>query len=160
MIFGVDINRLIQQLTPHHMNKPKHNAWLQVLLYPVVWLYAAFLTYRADKLKEATINSQVIRFTRALRDRFVNENIVIIHPVDFLGQSFIYLEIEGATLEYDYLGIEAHVPVNYDFLQAEYDIEYDFIVRIPALIASKQAAVIAFVNIYKLAGKRFKVEII
>src|SRR3989339_480346 len=103
MIFGIDINKLIQQLTPHFLNKPKQIAWLQVLLYPLVWLYSEFLTYRTAKLKEATINSQVIRFRRALRDRFENESIEIIHPEDYLSQAFIYLEIEGATIEYDYL---------------------------------------------------------
>lgn len=160
MIFGVDFNRIIEHLTPHFLKKSKHLAWLKVLLSPVVWLYDQFLTYRTAKLKEATINSQVVRFTRALRDYFGSELIEIIHSGDFLNQAFIYLEIEGATAEYDYLPIEAHEPVDYDYTQAEFDSENDFTVRIPAAMNGQQDAVIAFVNKYKLAGKRFNVELI
>lgn len=160
MIFGIDINKLIQWLTPHFLNRQKHIAWLQVLLFPVVWLHAQFLLFRAAKLKEATINSQVHRFTRALRDQFGSEEIFIIHFGDYLAQAFIYLEIEGAFLEFDYLDAENHVPVDYDATQAEYDNEYDFIVRISASLTGQQEAIAAFVNKYKLAGKRFKIEII
>lgn len=160
MIFNIDFNKVIGSLTPHFLNKPKHIAWLQTLLYPVLWLYDDFLTYRDVKLKEATINSQVNRLTRALRDAFENELIEIVHISDYLNQAFIYLQIEGATIEYDYLNVEAHTPAEYDFLQAEYDAETDFVVRIPSAISDKADAVKLFVNKFKFSGKRFKVEII
>ncbi|MBD3748928.1 MAG: hypothetical protein IE931_05485 [Sphingobacteriales bacterium] len=143
---------------PHFLVRPKHLAWLTVLLYPLVWLYDQFLVYRDDKLKEATINSSVNRFTRALRDKFLDETIYIVHPFNYLEQAFVYLEIEGATIEYDYLDIEAHLPVDYDSLQSEFDSETDFIVRIPVSLAEQTNEVSLFVQKYAFYGKRFRIE--
>ncbi|WP_443937105.1 hypothetical protein [Pedobacter sp. MW01-1-1] len=158
MNFNIDFNKLITWLVPHFLVKPNHLAWLKTLLFPVVWLYSEFLAYRAEKLYDATINSQVNRLTHALRKRFNNQSIYIIHLSDYTDQAFIFLEIEGATLEYDYLAMEGHTPLDYDFLQAEYDNEVDFIVRIPIGMAALSEEVKAFVNLYKFSSKRFKIE--
>lgn len=160
MIFEIDLNKIIRWLTPHFLDKPKHRAWLQTLMFPIVWLYAQFLDYRSSKFRESTINSQVNRLTQALRERFGSDLIEILHFSDYLNQAFIYLELEGSVLEYDYLAIEGHVPVDYDFLQAEYDNQFDFVVRIPASLTIEQDSITAFVNKYKLVSKRFKIEII
>lgn len=158
MIFGIGINKLIKWLVPHFLVKPKHIAWLQTLLSPILSLYSNFLGYRDTKLYDATVNSQVNRLTLALRDGFNDNTIYILHLGDYLDQAFIYLEIEGATPEFDYLAIEAHTPVDYDFLQAEYDNQYDFIVRIPVAIAAQTEAIRAFVNKYKFSSKRFIIQ--
>lgn len=158
MNFNIDINKLIFWLMPHFLTKPKHLVWLQTLLFPLSWLYAQFLQYRAQKLYDATINSQVNRLTHALRSKFNDQTIYIIHLSDYIDQAFIFLEIEGATPEYDYLAIEGHIPVDYDFTQAEYDSEVDFIVRIPLAMVAQSEAVKAFVNLYKFSSKRFKIE--
>lgn len=158
-MFNIDINKLVKWLLPHYLNKPKHYAWLKVLTSPLVWLYDQFLIYRSAKLREVTINSQVNRFTQALQYTFNNAGIYILHPRVYLNQAFIYLEIEGATPEFDYLYIEAHTPVDYDYLQSEYDAEIDFIVRVPSALAALQDQISAFVNKYKYYGKRFKIEL-
>lgn len=158
MIFGIEINKLIKWLIPHFLYKPKHKAWLETLLSAVAWLYAQFLIYRDEKLYEATTNSQVSRLTHALIRKFGDDRIYIIHPDDFLDQAYIYLEIEGATPEWDWLAEEEHTPVDYDFLAAEYDNQYDFIVRIPAEIAGQAELIRAFVNKYKFSSKIFNVE--
>jgi len=160
MIFGIDINKMVKWLMPHFLFKPVHYAWLKLLLFPMTWTYSQFLVYRLDKLKEATINSQVNRLRLALRERFGSDLIDIIHFSDYLNQAYIYLEIEGATLEYDYLEMENHQPVDYDYLTEEYDQEFDFVVRIPQSLAAQWESIIAFVNKYKLVGKRFTLEFI
>jgi len=153
-----NINKTIKQLLPYFLVKPKQLAWLQVLLYPLVWLYANFLTYRAAQLKNATVNSTVIRFTRALRDEFADETIYIFHPEEILDQAFIYLAVEGAILEYDYLASENHVPVDYDYTVIEYNSNYDFIVRIPVALASRADEVMAYVKKYAFFGLHYTVE--
>ncbi len=158
MRYDIDFNKLIKWLVPNFLAKPKHLAWLTALLFPLVWLYEQFLGYRSDKLYDATINSQVNRLTHALRREFSDNTIYIIHYADYLDQAFIFLELEGATPEYDYLAIEAHTLVDYDFTSSEYDNEQDFIVRIPIDLTSQSAAVAQFVNKYKFSSKRFKVE--
>lgn len=160
MIPNIDLNKIVKWLTPHFLWKPKQIAWLTVLLSPLLWLYDQFLVYRLDKLKEATTNSQVIRLTRALRDNFSNEEIVILHFSDYINQAFEYLEIEGSFNEFDYLSSDGHLPDEFDFFDNEYDAQTDFVVRIPGIIENKKDAIAAFVNKYVLAGKRFKIEIV
>lgn len=160
MIFDIDLKKIVKWLTPYFLWKPKQIAWLTVLLFPLAWLYEQFLVYRLGMLKEATTNSQVNRLTRSLRDRYNNEGIYIIHFSDYINQAFVYLQLEGSFNTFDYLSSEAHVPADYDFLQIEYDDQFDFVVRIPAVIAVQADAITAYVNKYKLASKRFKVEII
>jgi hypothetical protein len=160
MILDFDLTKIVKWLTPHFLWKPKQTAWLTVLLFPLVWLYEQFLIYQLDKLKEATINSQVIRLTQALRERYNNQGIIIIHFSDYINQAFLYLQLEGTFSEFDYLAAEGHTPVDYDFQQLEYNDQFDFIVRIPAAIAAQTDLITAFVNKYKLASKRFKVETI
>ena len=158
-MFNIDLNKLIRWLVPHFLQKPKHLAWLTVLLSPIVWLYDQFLIYRLAKLREATINSSVNRFEIALQTQFANAGIYIVHPGNYLNQAFIYLEIEGATPEFDYLDIEAHTPVDYDATQAEFDVEVDFIVRVPSSLTDSQTLIKAFINKYSFFGKRFKIEL-
>jgi len=158
-MFNIDFNKIIRWLMPHYLVKPKHVAWLTVLLSPIIWLYNQFLVYRSAKLLEATINSQVNRFTKALQQTFGNTGIFILHPSAFLTQSFIYLEIEGATPQFDYLAIENHTPIDYDYVQLEYDSQIDFIVRVPAALTELQKQIGAFVNKYKYFGKRFRIEL-
>lgn len=158
MNYDIDFNKVIRWLVPHFLNKPKHIAWLTTLLTPLVWLYDQFLIYRSQKLYDATINSTVNRLTHALRQKFANNTIYIIHYSDYLDQAFIFLQIEGATPEFDYLVSDAHTPLTYDFTSSEYDNEQDFIVRIPISLASQASTVAAFVNLYKFSSKRFKVE--
>jgi len=160
MIFDIDLKKIVKWLTPYFLWRPKQVAWLTVLVFPLTWLFKQFIAYRLDKLKEATTNSQVIRLTRALRDRYLNENINIIHFSDTMSQAFVYLQLEGSFDEFDFTGAEGHLPSDYDYVQTEYNDQYDFVVRIPAVIAVQADAVKAFVNKYKLASKRFKVEII
>lgn len=160
MIFDIDLKKIVKWLTPYFLWKPKQTAWLTILLFPLIWLYEQFLTYRTAMLREATTNSQVIRLTRSLRDRYNNESIYISHFSDYINQAFVYLELEGSFDTFDYLSGEAHLPADYDFMQTEYEDQFDFVVRIPAVLTAQADAITAYVNKYKLASKRFKVEII
>jgi len=143
---------------PYFLLQPIHYAWLQTVLVTIKSDYADFLTYRAQQLKNATINSQVNRLTQALWDEFGNTTIYILHPDDNLAESFIYLESEGATPEFDYLESEDHTPVDYDYLESEYANDYDFIVRIPVSMAASTEAVYAFVAPYIFSGINFTVQ--
>jgi hypothetical protein len=156
--FRFDIDKMIRWLMPYFLVKPKHLAWLQTLFAPLKTLYADFIGYKALQLKNATINSQKARLETALRDQFEDNSIYIFHPDDYLDQAFIYLQREGATPEFDYLHIEAHVPVDYDATQPEYNTQYDFIVRIPASLAGSTQAIHAFVKKYVFSSITFTIE--
>lgn len=144
---------------PHFLVKPKHIAWLTVLFYPLVVLYSQFLQYRSAQLRRATINSQRNRLTQALRDEFLNDSIYLQHNSDYLNQAFIYLEEEGASAEFDYLEEEGHQPESFDFLDEEYELQYDFIVRIPQSLSAKTLDISAFVKRYVFTSIRYKIEL-
>ncbi len=156
--YRYDVKKMIRWLMPFFLIKPKHLAWLETLLIPVKTLYANFLVYRQQQLREVTITSEVNRLTRGLRDEFLDETIYIIHPDDYLEQSFIYLEREGATPEFDYLDSEDHQPYAFDYLDEEFNSQYDFIIRIPEYLIGKSDAIRAFVKKYIFSGITFTIE--
>lgn len=156
--YRYDVKKMIRWLMPFFLIKPKHLAWLETLLLPVETMYVDFLVYREQQLKEATITSETNRLTRALRDKFLNETIYILHPDDYLDQAFIYLESEGASPEFDYLDEENHAPLTFDFLDEEYNSQFDFIVRIPDILAGNTDAIRAFVKKYIFSGITFTIE--
>jgi len=156
--FRFDIDKMIRWLLPYFLVKPIQLAWLQVLFTPLKTLYASFMSFRTLQLKNATINSEKERLQTALRDQFADNTIYIFHPDDYLDQAFIYLEREGATPEFDYLAIENHVPADYDFTEAEYNSQFDFIVRIPASLAGSTQAIYAYVKKYIFSSITFTIE--
>lgn len=156
--YTFDVNKMIRWLMPYFLLQPIHYAWLQTLLVTVKNRYADFLAYRDLQLRNATVDSTVIRFTKGLRDEFEDDTIYILHPEDFLDQSFIYLASEGATIEYDYLASEDHSPVDYDYTEAEYSLNWDFIVRIPVALAGSIDAIRAYVKKYAFSGLNYTIE--
>ena len=144
---------------PYFLVKPIHYAWLVTLLAPVKNRYADFLAYRQQILMDATIDSSVNRLTQALWDKFdVTNSIYLMQNTVFQDEAFIYLESDGATPQYVYLESDAHEPYTYIYLDAEYNSNYNFIVRIPVALVDQTAAIYAFVKKYVFSGISFTIE--
>ena len=158
MNYGFNTNTLIKQLLPPAVRKPKQIAWLMALVKPVQDLHTAFLAYRQQALRDITITSQVNRLTKALQDKFSNDGIYLVHPLDYLDQAYVYLYAEERLPEYDYLLEENHRPKEFDYILDELNRDFDFIVRVPAILAQSNNNITAFVNKYVMAGRRFKIE--
>lgn len=156
--YRYDIDKTIGQLMPFFLVKPKHKAWLESILVPIRTGYADFLVYRKQQLKNATVNSQVDRFTQALRDQFSDDQIHLVHLNDYLDSAYIYLSREGASPEFDYLAKEAHQPVGYDFTDLEYGGQYDFIIRIPMSLSGSSSEILAFAKKYVFTGINYTTE--
>jgi hypothetical protein len=139
-------------------NKPKIKAYTEALIFSVVATHTDFLAFRVRMLSEVTITSEVNRLRKALRDRFVDQTIQIIHPGDYLLRAFIFLRTEPRPVRYDYLREENHLPTEYDYLRNEYDASVDFIVRIPLSLANRSDEIYNYVLKYKIASIKFKVE--
>lgn len=139
-------------------NKPKIRAYTEALLHPVEDLHNGFLTFRVKMLSDVTITSEVNRLRKALRDKYQDQTIQIIHPGDYLLRAFIYLRDEPHPERYDYTREEAHTPVEFDFLREEFDASVDFIVRIPISLITQADDIYNFVARYQLASIKFKVE--
>jgi hypothetical protein len=157
--FTLNIAKMIRRLMPGFLFQPIHYAWLQTILAGISNIYTEFLAFKQQMLYDATIDSTVIRLTRALNDKFDPTNsIYILQNSDYLEEAFIYLESDGASPEYDYLDSEDHEPFDFDYLDSEYNNDYNFIVRIPVAIAAQSSAVYAFVARYAFSGLTFTVE--
>ena len=157
--YTFDIDKMIRWLMPVFLFQPVHYAWLQCLLVTVKSSYVDFMTFRALMLANATINSQVNRLTKALWDNFDSTNsIYITQSTVFFEESFIYLETEGATVQYDYLESEDHTPFDFDYLESEYSADVNFIVWIPIAIVGKTAQIYAFVKRYAFSSLTFSIQ--
>jgi hypothetical protein len=160
MNYSLNIPKLVNDYLRPIFSKPVTTAWLNALLYPLIQKHDDFLAFKAQMDAEVTITCQVNRLRQALRDKFLDDTIEIIHPGDYLANAYIYLSAEPRPDEYDYLLSEDHTPVEYDYLQGEYDAEVDYIVRIPSTLSAMYEAIYAFVNRYNFTGRRFAVEIV
>lgn len=157
--YSFDIGKMIRRLMPYFLFKPIHYAWLQTLLVTTTNRYADFVIYMQQQRANATINSSVNRLTQALRDNFdVTRSIYLVQNQAFQDEAYIYLESDGATPAYDYLEIDEHQPDEYDFLDAEYNSNYNFIVRIPVALVDQTSVIYAFVKKYVFAGITFTIE--
>jgi len=144
---------------PSLLVKPIHYAWLKTLLVSINNTYAQFVVFINQQLADATIDSSVNRLTKALNDKFdPTGSIYLLQNDDYLAESFIYLETDTASPEYDYLESEDHEPADYDYLDDEYSHDYNFIVRIPVAIADKSAQINRFVGRYVFSGIKYTVE--
>jgi len=160
MNYSLNIPKLIGDYLRPLFNKPVTTAWLNALLSPVVQKHSDFLTFKAQMDADVTITCQVNRLRQALRDKFADDTIDIIHPGDYLARAFIYLSTEPSPDEYDYLESEDHEPAEYDYLAGEYDAEVDYIVRIPSSLTAMYEAIFAFVSRYNFTSRRFAIEIV
>lgn len=155
MNFNYNIQRNNKQALPSLLAKPKMLAWLFSLASPLQVIYNDFIAFREQVKYDLTINSQVNRLEKALRDKFADPGIFIEHPSDNLARTYIYTQAEQQPGIYLFTNAEAQ-PL-YIHTQ-EYDEEFDFIVKVPAGTMDKGDEIYDFVDRYRLAGKRFKIE--
>lgn len=159
MRYSFNINKLIELILAKMFHRPKHLAWLKAALKPLDTTYGQLMIFRTNKLSEATINSSVNRFTKALNDKFNSTGIYLVHQLDYVDNAFEFLEDEPHFSEYDFVSEETADPQDYDYLDDEYDPDFDFIVRVPAALILRKNEISAFVARYTMAGRRFTIEL-
>jgi len=157
--YTFDIDKMIRWLMPFFLFQPVHYAFLQCLLVTIKSSYTDFMAFRAQMLAEATIDCSVIRLTKAMWDKFDTTNsIYLTQTTDFFEETYIYLDSEGATIQYDYLESEDHEPFEFDYLDSEYVANVNFIVWIPVALAGSTAEIYAFVKRYVFSSITFSIK--
>lgn len=118
--------------------------WLGALISPVPTLHNAFLTFRARIMESITITGQVCRLRTGLNDRFdpALRRIYIVDQ-DELAPLFIFLESENRPV---------YLPVYITGSAVE------FLVMVPAELASDEQLIRQFLNAYKLVTKRYRIQ--
>jgi hypothetical protein len=134
-------------------------SWLLLLISPVVKLYNQFQAFRTACIYRLTITPQVCFLERALNDKYdiVSRRITISDPVR-RGLLFIYTRAENKPV---FIYRRSENMPRYLYTKAETArAGVDFIIKVPLAVSFNAAEMVAFVNAYKMASKRFKISVI
>lgn len=156
-IFIIDYQRLVNWLVPGALRKPVTLAWLRVMMSQVVLLYQAFMRNRNANLYTLGITPQVCYLEKMLNDRFDNtargiwigdpqrSSALYLYRDDELKPEWLYTDAENKPL------------VAYSDEEAGLR-NVDFIVHLPAGLVANINEMKALLDMYKLAGKTYKIE--
>jgi hypothetical protein len=179
-MYSINIALLISRLLPWFKRQPVFNAWLQALLYPVKQLNEVFAAYTDSTYYALSITGQLLYLEKLLNDKFngglparaasstigmydgTPTGIYISDPAGTILPQYVWNKAEERPAMVLYNKAEAE---DKTYLRniAEIDGEYDFIVNVPFSVgnvttnAQLMASIKAWVNVYRIAGKRFNV---
>lgn len=154
MWYKIDFIRVFLNWLPTFLRKPLSVSLFISFAEPIAWLHDQWLVFRADNLYKLAHNGQVPFFEQALNDTLdpSDRRIRIVDGNKF-GRLYIYTNGEQKPL---YLGI-AYLREATDFA----DTGVDFIVLVPVeIVQSKLPLLRSLIEFYKIASKRYKIEII
>lgn len=151
MWYRLNINKLVELLTPTFLRKEKLLAWLRALHSPLVKVVDDFNFNRNQSLYNLAHNGQVCYLRKALNDRFdVSERRIKITDGNKYNRQYIYTQGEQKP---KYLGtIYLRDDADYD------DTGIDFIVEVPQDLNYNGYEMEAVIHFYKLASKRYKIQ--
>lgn len=139
----------------------RHLKWLACIMAPLQELNTTFKAFVADVRYQMYLNGQVQYLEHYLNDLYDNSlRRIYIEDGDAGTPFFVYNKADGTQNEYVYNKSELETaPVLYN--QADYADQVDFIVVIPwsNIPSAEETIMKAYVNKYKLAGKRFSIQV-
>lgn len=151
-MYNLNIDKLLVLLTPTFLRKPKLIAWLRMLATPLHKLMYDFQQARTADLYNLAHNSQVCYLRKALNDEF-DPQLRRIKIEDGRQKQRLYIYLRSANRPL-YLG-----KVFLYQRGAYIDGGVDFVVVLPQGLEYDRYKLEALVNFYKLAGKRWTIEI-
>ena len=153
MWYKIDYNRLAVMLLPTFLRRDRMTAWLRSLLTPVSSLYDDWFAFRLRNIYQLAHNGQVVYLRAALNDSFdpSDRRIQIIDGNKF-KRKFIYTNPEQKPR---FLGM-IFINRSADFA----DTGVDFIVAVPNDLMFNQVDMDALINFYKIASKRYKINVL
>ena len=156
----VNFKSLIAYLLGYHkLRTRKHIAWLVALFAPLQTIYTLFTGKRITNLYMLSITPQVCFLEKMLNDRYDNtERRIYINDAYRAYPTYIYLPDEVKPLWVRTAAENAPV-----FIHTRSETEAgvtDFIVNVPSAVPINDLEMRALLNSYKLAGKRYQINII
>lgn len=146
-------------LTPYFIQNPKMNAWLSIIIQPVTYVYNDLLNFRTQKLYQLSITPQVTFLQKLLNDRY-DYTQRRIRIVDAIDKPPVYLFVR-TELKPKYFYARSEAKPIYFFARSESgSITNDFIILIPSLVPFNDLELRSLVNTYKLASKKFSIQLI
>jgi hypothetical protein len=155
MSFLWNIYNWAAQNVPALLNKPKLNAWLQALLFPLLSLYNDFFNFRLQIEKQMRIKWRTNIMEAYLNDLFdpIQRRIVITTATDINPPNYVYDDDENNPL---YLYDDNENQPLYVYDDNEYGVAYNFTVQahIGSLTAAQIIQLKSIINTYRFAGKK------
>lgn len=159
LIYDINYRKLTRWLVPHALRKARMMSWLDALVSQVVANYRLFTRYRDAKLYQLAITPQVCFLEKMLNDRFdATERRIFIEDGIRYDVTYLFMEAEEKPL---FLKMESEADPVFIYTNGETELlGNDFVVYVPAGLGFNNDEMRALLNAYKLASKRYAIQII
>lgn len=150
MWYSVNFSQLVLLLLPTFLRKPALFGYIRALVSPVQNLHYRWYQMRLANIDKLSYNSQVCNLRRCLNDKYDSDlRRITIDDTLEVEQDYIYTISENSPV---YLGV---LYLEQEFNYADSDV--DFLVNVPSeVLSSRENEITATINLYRLAGKSFK----
>ncbi len=160
-MYSLDLYTIITSELPRMLRRTKQIAWQLALLKPLQKLNWRLELAIENIRYRLNLNGQVIYFEHYLNDLFdpTNRGIYISDGAPVF-EPILFNKAENA-LNIMVRNKSEPQPTVFIFNREEYDTQYDFIVNVPnqiSLTTQLINQIKAYVNRYRIAGTRFKVQ--
>lgn len=158
-VYNINYARLVKWWTPFFLRYPVLLTILGVMVTPVALLHQSFLRFKTAKLYQLKITPQVCYLETMLNDSFdaVLRGIYITDAIWYLP-TYIFQEAEDKPV---YVYTEAEAQPIYIYTESEAgQFRDDFIVNVPAGVVFNMDEMRGKLDAYKLAGTRYKIQIV
>ena len=153
-MFNIDYDKFITWFVPTRQRKIKVLSLIRCFIVPVKELYIKFSTNRSSNIYKLNHNGQDCYLRKALNDTFdINERRITISDNGDAEVLLIHTDEAQKLVQPDKI---IHMDEHYG------DSGYDFVVEIPSSINFTMEVELhmkSVINFYKLAGKRYKINI-
>lgn len=149
----INFYQLIQLLLPTFIRKPRLTVFINSILKPLDILYVAIIYKMQHTCQVIYLEKMLNEYFNAPNYNSLNHEstkIIFIDDAPKPPIKYIYLNEEIPPKEYLYLG-KKYLTGNEDY--------FDFIVHIPSSYVFVEAKLRAMIDYYKLAGKKYRIEL-
>lgn len=152
MWYKINYSRLVVQVLPSFMRRPKFIAYLSSIIASIDTIYYKWTLFREDNLYKVRHTGQVCYLRKVLNDKLdPSKRRIYIGPGNRYERQYLYTTPENRPR---YIGT-LFLNRNSDYA----DTGVDFIVYAPKeIINSAPYELKALIDFYKLGGKRYKIE--
>lgn len=156
--YDVNFKRLALLLLPTFARRPLLAALAYAMVAPLNWLHTKFVLFQRTTDYRLTHNGQVCRLRAVLNDTFdpIERRITITEDAGGTGPLVLWQRSENRAILVPMRGTGRAVIVNRRGFGGTNDV--DFWVNIPLNADIDVARLMAIVNVYKLASKRFSIN--
>ncbi|OBS12531.1 hypothetical protein ATE49_04725 [Elizabethkingia miricola] len=152
MWYKVDFRKFGLLLCPPFLRGDIYSVFISVICITLEKLHDIFLETRDYNIERAVHNSQLCHLRGLLNDKFDSDRRITIEDPINKEETYIYTDSENKP---KYLGELILYPAS-EFS----DDQVDFIVKVPIALKDYYDQIYNTVDYYRLASKRFRIELV